>query len=233
MISGQFAKPPFDRTVIFGNGEEGQEQGVLLVESSSLSEAQSHLLYSVPDDTTHILTVTVAGLTRRFPCLVTYRFIAFCGRHFSSYNNVALVTELSARAFLQVNGFQPSEAGAEIQFTESDWKNFLRHQVGSLAALFALMNCANIVKEENVSAKKQQRARLKARKLPLYRYHLLALKPPQQSATRKEEPAGQTTAIHWVRGHFKEFTPERPLFGKVTGLFWWQPHLAGQVNQFV
>jgi hypothetical protein len=229
MISGQFAKPPFARTVIFGNGEDGQEQGVLLVESASLSEAQSHLLLAVPDDTTHVLTVTVTGLTQRFPCLVAYRFIAFCGQHFSSYQNVPLVTELSSRAFVQINGFEPSEAGAEIKFTESDWKEFLPHQAGSIAALFALLSCANIVKEANLPAKKQQRARLKARKLPLYRYHFLKLGSLKQSGNG--EPTGQTKAIHWVRGHFKEFTPERPLFGKVTGLFWWQPHLVGQASQ--
>ncbi len=34
-------------------------------------------------------------------------------------------------------------------------------------------------------------------------------------------------AIHLVRGHFKEYTPDKPLFGKIAGLFWWEPHLAG------
>jgi hypothetical protein len=196
----------------------------LLVDSGKVDEVQSHLLYNVPDDTTHILTVTVTGLTQRFSCLVAYRFIAFCGKNFSSYHNIPLVTELSSQAFLQVNGFQPSEAGAEIRLTESDWKEFLRHQASTIAALFALMHCTNISKEAIAPAKKQQKARQRTGKHPLYRYHHLKLRPFGEKGDRN----GQTRAIHWVRGHFKEFTPERPLFGKVTGLFWWQPHLAGR-----
>ena len=30
-----------------------------------------------------------------------------------------------------------------------------------------------------------------------------------------------------MKGHFKEYTKERPLFGKIAGLFWWETHLAG------
>jgi len=26
----------------------------------------------------------------------------------------------------------------------------------------------------------------------------------------------------------KEYTQEHPLFGKLTGLYWWQPHVRGQ-----
>lgn len=42
-----------------------------------------------------------------------------------------------------------------------------------------------------------------------------------------------STAIHWVRGHFKQYTAERPLFGRFTGLYWWQPHLAGKAKDRV
>jgi hypothetical protein len=31
-----------------------------------------------------------------------------------------------------------------------------------------------------------------------------------------------------VRGHFKTYTAERPLLGRFTGTYWWQPHLAGK-----
>jgi hypothetical protein len=36
-----------------------------------------------------------------------------------------------------------------------------------------------------------------------------------------------------VRGHFKQYTAERPLFGRFTGLYWWQPHLAGKAKDRV
>ncbi len=35
-ISGQFAKPLCDNMVVFGNGEEGREQGALFIRSSDM-----------------------------------------------------------------------------------------------------------------------------------------------------------------------------------------------------
>lgn len=31
----------------------------------------------------------------------------------------------------------------------------------------------------------------------------------------------------WVRGHFKTFTSDRPLFGRYIGTYWWDPHFRG------
>lgn len=35
-------------------------------------------------------------------------------------------------------------------------------------------------------------------------------------------------AVHIRRGHYKMYTPDRPLFGKVTGLVWFPPELIGR-----
>ncbi len=235
MISGQFAKPPYNHTVIFGNGEEGQEQGAILVAASGIDDIRKHLPCPIAEDTTHVMKVTVVGFTPRFSCLVSYRFLAFCATHFSSYDNLPLALELSSQAFLEVNNFEPSKAGAEIRLGEADWKDFLSHQVASMAALFALMNCGNIIREPTEPDKKLQRHRKKVGKLPLFRYHVLKIKPVQRAGASSGDGSGigSSNAIHWVRGHFKEYTPEKPLFGKTTGLFWWQPHLAGNANRFV
>jgi hypothetical protein len=34
-------------------------------------------------------------------------------------------------------------------------------------------------------------------------------------------------ALHLMRGHFKTFTPDNPLFGKRVGAFWWDPIVRG------
>ena len=114
MISGQFAKPLFESTVIFGNGEEGREQGALFVQSSESGVVSEDLLRLAPDDTTHVLLVTVVGFTLRFDCLVAYRFLAYCGSHFSSPPNMDLVLELSRQAFVQVNGGLPEQGGGRL-----------------------------------------------------------------------------------------------------------------------
>ena len=225
MISGQFAKPLFESTVIFGNGEEGREQGALFVQSSESGVVSEDLLRLSPDDTTHVLLVTVVGFTLRFDCLVAYRFLAYCGSHFSSPPNMELVLELSKQAFVQVNGGLPEQAGAVYQIGGADWRSFVQHQVGAVAALFALLNCKNLVRDRTAPDAKLQRSRKRSGKLPLYAYSSLKMMPLGRSGANGD--AGSARAIHWVRGHFKEYSPERPLFGKIAGLFWWEPHLAG------
>ena len=228
-VSGQFAKPLFDRTVVFGNGAEGREQGALFVESSPIESMPPDLRKLASDDATHVLLTTVAGLTSRFECLVAYRFVSFCGMHFTAPPDMALVNELSKKAFQQVNGFTPESAGAEIKLDRNDWRDFLHHQVGSLAALFALMNCKNVVREAQVPDKKLQRARQRSGKHPLYAFSILKARPLGRAGAKSALDRGNR-AIHWVRGHFKEYTPERPLFGKLAGLFWWEPHIAGSAT---
>lgn len=220
MISGQFAKPPFEAAVIFGNGDEGREQGALFVASAPAAAFESELVRSAREKPTHVLSVTVVGETERFDCLVVYRFLVLCGEHFASPPQMELVVHLSKDAFFEVNGFLPENAGAVFQIEAKDWENFVAHQVGAVAACFALLNCRNVVQKANSPDEKLQRARRKAKKLPLYAFSTLQVRGfgEKNSAPR---------AIHWVRGHFKEYTPERPLFGKIAGLFWWEPHLVG------
>ena len=68
--------------------------------------------------------------------------------------------------------------------------------------------------------------------LPPYTFHILKITPTSRSRTHTEVGApGAPLAIHWVRGHFKAYTAEQPLFGQHTGLYWWHPHLAGQARE--
>jgi len=39
--------------------------------------------------------------------------------------------------------------------------------------------------------------------------------------------------VHMCRGHFKEYTEDHRLFGKYTGLYWWQPYVRGQKEGIV
>jgi hypothetical protein len=228
VISGQFAKPPCENVVIFGNGEEGREQGALFVQAAETHAVDKELLRFVPEDTTHVLLVTVAGLTERFDCLVVYRFLTYCGTHFAAPPHKDLIVDLSRQAFVDVNGFPPERAGAVFDIDETDWSHFVQHQVGALAALFALMNCKNVVREASIPDRKLQRARQRSGKIPLLAFSTLKVQPLGGKSAR--DGSGAPRAIHWVRGHFKEYTAERPLFGKLSGLFWWEPHLAGKAD---
>ena len=47
--------------------------------------------------------------------------------------------------------------------------------------------------------------------------------PITEIGTKKGAPR----RLHVVRGHFKTYTSESPLFGNLTGTFYWGPHLRG------
>jgi hypothetical protein len=106
--------------------------------------------------------------------------------------------------------------------------------VNAVMVSFALMNCRNVKMDEAEIPAKVQAHRVRRGKLPLYRYHVLNIRP--QSKTARTRTAGRPdkldVAIHMVRGHFKEYG-KSGLFGKHRGIYWWTPHLAGTAPRVV
>lgn len=51
------------------------------------------------------------------------------------------------------------------------------------------------------------------------------------SGRGREKTAEIMNRLHMCRGHFKTFTKEKPLFGTITGRFWWHPHMRGSLEQ--
>lgn len=93
-----------------------------------------------------------------------------------------------------------------------------------------LLNCKNVVAQTIEPDAKFNKARRKRGKQELFSYKTLHLVLPQDKASSNggDETMGEHNRIHLCRGHFKEYTEESPLFGKYTGLYWWQPHIRGQ-----
>lgn len=97
-----------------------------------------------------------------------------------------------------------------------------------------LLNCRNIGTIKIKPDIPLNTKRLKSKKQPLFTYHVLTIKEENKQESVKSIGSGLHNRIHFCRGHFKQFTEEAPLFGKYTGLYWWQPHLRGQnVDGFV
>lgn len=93
-----------------------------------------------------------------------------------------------------------------------------------------LLNCKNIETQKIPAPEKLNKKRIKSGKQPLFDYHILNLViPSNKKRGHKEQSAPLShNRIHLCRGHFKEYTPEHPLFGKHTGLYWWEPSVRGQ-----
>ena len=98
-----------------------------------------------------------------------------------------------------------------------------------------LLNTKNIVTQEETPPVKLNKKRIKKGKQPLFTYHTLRLKLPGKSR-KGNTSAGNgdnTTRLHLCRGHFKTYTAEKPLLGRFTGRYWWQPHARGNKDQGV
>lgn len=67
--------------------------------------------------------------------------------------------------------------------------------------------------------------------LPLVSWHELVVHGGS-NALRSTIGIGEPLALHWVRGHFKDYR-ETGLFGRAKGVYWWSPHLAGKADRVV
>lgn len=84
---------------------------------------------------------------------------------------------------------------------------------------------------ERVTHTRQQRRQHQRRhKAEMADYYLLTVKPSQQlesmaDVARPVAPVSKRE--HVVRGHFRYYTPERPLFGRYSGMVWIAEHHRG------
>lgn len=100
---------------------------------------------------------------------------------------------------------------------------------GIIQPTILLLNCSNIQTKDNLPSEKLNKSRLRKNKMPLFTYKTLEIKPlSKKELAGDNKSCGMHNRIHLCRGHFKEYTEEKPLFGKCTGLYWWQPHVRGQ-----
>ena len=102
-------------------------------------------------------------------------------------------------------------------------------------AVFAinLMNCKNIKYipvDPNEALSRQVKRQMKRRnEEPYLTYEILEIQPIKPRTVKlTDEPNEKTDMrLHTVRGHFKTFTEDRPLFGKLTGTYWWGDCVKG------
>lgn len=95
----------------------------------------------------------------------------------------------------------------------------------------SLSHCKNVstIEQPVPAAVAKKRVR---RGLPYFTYRVLDIKPVQSAARSKSASEGSESqrAMHVVRGHMKHYTADRPLFGKLTGSYWWHMHRAGSME---
>jgi hypothetical protein len=95
----------------------------------------------------------------------------------------------------------------------------------------SLMHCKNTNLVENSPPEKLSKKWRKKTGKPLKRFYTLEVKP---MGVRKNGSAsggeGKGVALHRRRGHFKNFSEEKPLFGKYVGTWWWGERMVGSLG---
>ena len=93
------------------------------------------------------------------------------------------------------------------------------------------LNCKNVKQEKHKPEDKLNKARIRRGKSIGYEYHTITVRPLNSRNINSESTFRDTknqNKIHFCRGHFKVFTEEKPLFGKYTGIDWWEHQLRGK-----
>jgi hypothetical protein len=91
------------------------------------------------------------------------------------------------------------------------------------------MNCKNLTLEDVKIPEHTQRRRRKNRQPIGLDYRQIKVMPDKRkkSGTTSSHEDPQPQPLHMVRGHFKTFTAEKPLLGRIVGTFWWSHQLRG------
>jgi len=100
--------------------------------------------------------------------------------------------------------------------------------IGIINFTLLFLNTKNIDTIDHEPPPKLNKSRKKKGKCPIFTYKTLVIKPTSKKQQEQEAQGLWNNRIHLCRGHFKEYTPEKPLFGKFTGRYWWQPSVRGR-----
>jgi hypothetical protein len=97
----------------------------------------------------------------------------------------------------------------------------------------SFLHCRNVTTQEHVPPPKLSKAFQRRHGRPLIQFRTLAIEPMKEVLRREGQvqTSGLKHALHLCRGHFKDYRNSGGLFGKHQGLFWWDMHARGTLDQ--
>jgi hypothetical protein len=109
------------------------------------------------------------------------------------------------------------------------WNDELKFYLYASLLTISFMHCKNVDLVDHDPPEALARKHLRRHGVPLVRYSTLDIEPMRRVLARDghADTGGLASAMHICRGHFKTFTAEAPLFGKLTGAYWWADHVRG------
>lgn len=113
--------------------------------------------------------------------------------------------------------------------TDSDINNILMGNFQILLAIFNFLHCKNVTVTQNKIPEKLIHARKRRGKPYFEKFYTLEIEPMKKilNASGANRESGLQYAFHLCRGHFKTYTDKNPLFGRLTGTYWWHDMARG------
>jgi len=123
-------------------------------------------------------------------------------------------------------------AGFDEQYQED--KQEVIYFLRCFNACLLLLSCKNIQTETVPAPAKLNKKRARSGKPLIQEHRVLKLVLPKRKGQKPragteniEEGGGWTQKPSFCSGHFKNYTADAPLFGRLTGRYWWEPHVRG------
>lgn len=93
------------------------------------------------------------------------------------------------------------------------------------------INCRNVELVDVLPSASQRRKRQRKGNLLGMEYKKIVLDGrSRRSLTSNQEAEKRHQRLHVVRGHFKTYTAEKPLMGKLVGQYWWHQQTRGDAD---
>lgn len=142
----------------------------------------------------------------------------FTNFHLSAHLHVDADGKVLEHAVGYTPGFEPFQ----------DPSAFSANNIKPFMFAMSLMNCRNVEVIDAPETRQVRRARERDGRPKRPRRLLLpsAVRDNGANAETRQQLGG-AAPLHLVRGHFKTYTEEAPLFGKVAGTYWWGHHVRG------
>lgn len=157
------------------------------------------------------------GLAQKYECYTTQSLFIFLAnrRNYELIGKMALY--LDERGYvIDESSFLASEQGVDIAYTMTT----------PILMALALLNCKNVETKDCPNSQTQIK-KFRKHGSPVITRKTLVIHPGGTKSKSDGADTDQKRSWHMCRGHFKTFTEDAPLFGRVTGTYWWQPQLRG------
>jgi hypothetical protein len=245
LIECSWWRPPFQSMLIVS---DRHEDGVLLVQQREAPGEFRLGSGSVTPDWAAVIALIAYDRSpeaRRAPvfCALAQQVFAYEGFLYEPAAKSALSAKLTAFMSDLIGpgrGVQGEHVANLTRELEDIWAKFPdQHSIDrtNMTCIFSvicgLLGCKNVSTEVVHTPARLQAARRTRGSLPLISFRTLVIGGKVNARGVSRPGTGEPLALHWVRGHFKHYTAEKPLLGRAVGTYWWSPHLAGRADRVV